>query len=81
MNRSLVARLGVSIVLLIAVAATFLMRERFDFAAVTAFIDAIGIWGPIAFVLLFAVAAVVFLPGAVFGLAGGALFGPLWALS
>lgn len=33
---------------------------------------------PLVFVLAFAVATVAFLPGAPFGLAGGALFGPAW---
>ena len=28
--------------------------------------------------MLFALATVLFVPGAIFGLAGGALFGPLW---
>ena len=32
------------------------------------------------FAAIFAVATVLFLPGAVFGLAGGALFGPIWGV-
>ncbi len=40
--------------------------------------QSMGPWAPLAFIALFAVATVVFLPGALFGLAGGALFGPVW---
>ncbi|NOT39498.1 MAG: sulfurtransferase [Alphaproteobacteria bacterium] len=72
------ARLVLGAALLAAVTAAFLLREQFNFGAVTAIVDSLGIWAPIFFVLLFGVAAVVFFPGAVFGLAGGALFGPFW---
>ena len=34
--------------------------------------------GPLAHVVLFAVGTVLFVPGAILGLAGGDLFGPLW---
>jgi uncharacterized membrane protein YdjX (TVP38/TMEM64 family) len=36
-----------------------------------------GPWAPVLFVLFHAVATVLFVPGSVFSLAGGALFGPL----
>lgn len=78
MKKALAARLVLGVVLLAAVAIAFLMREEIGFGAITTFVDSLGIWAPIAFVLLFGVAAVVFFPGAVFGLAGGALFGPFW---
>jgi uncharacterized membrane protein YdjX (TVP38/TMEM64 family)/rhodanese-related sulfurtransferase len=78
MKRAFAARLALGAVLLAAVAAAFLLREQISFERVTTFVDNLGIWAPIAFVLLFGVAAVVFFPGAVFGLAGGALFGPFW---
>lgn len=37
-----------------------------------------GAWGPLALVAAFAIGTVLFLPGSLFGLAGGLLFGPLW---
>ena len=37
-----------------------------------------GLWAPILFVLLYALATVLFAPGSVLTVAGGALFGPLW---
>jgi len=41
-------------------------------------VSAAGAAGPLVFMGLYAVAAVLFLPGSVLTLAGGALFGPLW---
>ena len=61
-----------------AVVAAFALRDRCDLASVEAAIGSLGPWGPVAFVALFATGTVLFLPGSVFGLAGGALFGPLW---
>ena len=40
-------------------------------------VAAAGPWGAVAFVLLFAVGTVLFVPGSVYSLAGGALFGPV----
>jgi len=39
---------------------------------------ALGIWAPIGFILIYATATVLFFSGAILGLAGGALFGPVW---
>ena len=44
--------------------------------AVATWIDGLGIWAPIGFVVLYAVATVAMVPGGIFDLAGGALFGP-----
>lgn len=47
--------------------------ERF-----TEWVDGLGAWAPIAFILGYVVATVAFIPGSVLTLAGGALFGLLW---
>ena len=44
--------------------------------ALAAWIDGLGIWAPIGFVALYAVATVAMVPGGIFDLVGGALFGP-----
>jgi uncharacterized membrane protein YdjX (TVP38/TMEM64 family) len=44
--------------------------------ALEAWIAGLGIWAPIGFVLLYAIATVAMVPGSIFDLAGGALFGP-----
>lgn len=53
-------------------------RDRFDPAVVEGAIVSLGPWAPIAHIALFTIATVLFVPGAILGLAGGALFGPLW---
>ena len=40
-------------------------------------IEALGPWGPVAFVALYAVGTLLFLPGSVLTLSGGVLFGPV----
>ena len=52
-------------------------REHFDAAGIKHWVDAAGFAGPIVFVLIYAMATVLFLPGSVLTLAGGALFGPV----
>lgn len=56
----------------------FLLRDRLDLPALEAAVGGLGAWGALVFAGLFAAGTVLFLPGSVFGLAGGALFGPLW---
>src|SRR5581483_8511562 len=53
-------------------------RDRIDVGAIEQLTRDLGVWAPIGHVVLFAVGTVLFAPGAVFGLIGGALFGPLW---
>ena len=44
--------------------------------AVEAWVAGFGVWAPIGFVLLYGIATVAMVPGSIFDLAGGALFGP-----
>jgi len=44
--------------------------------ALEARIASLGVWAPVGFVLLYGIATVVMVPGSVFDLIGGALFGP-----
>jgi len=43
-----------------------------------AWIDWLGIWAPVGFVLLYTVATVAVVPGGIFDLVGGAVFGPVF---
>jgi len=52
--------------------------DKFDPARVEGAVLSLGVWAPVGHVVLFALGTIVFLPGAIFGLAGGLLFGPLW---
>lgn len=77
MTRNL-ARLLVGLALAGAIAGAILYRDRFDAAALQAWVEGAGAAGPLLFMALYALATVLFLPGSVLTLAGGALFGPLW---
>ena len=60
-----------------AIAAAISYRDQFDVAALESWIQNAGVLAPLLFMLVYAVGAVLFLPGTVLTLAGGALFGPL----
>jgi uncharacterized membrane protein YdjX (TVP38/TMEM64 family)/rhodanese-related sulfurtransferase len=55
-----------------------LNRDSLNPALIESSIRDLGAWAPLGHVVLFAVGTVLFVPGAIFGLAGGVLFGPLW---
>ncbi|MCK4866965.1 MAG: TVP38/TMEM64 family protein [Alphaproteobacteria bacterium] len=74
----LTGRIVVAAVLAAAVAWTLVNRDRIDADALEGWIQGFGIWGPALFIGLYALATVLFLPGSIFSLAGGMLFGPVW---
>ncbi|MCS6925867.1 MAG: VTT domain-containing protein [Candidatus Binatia bacterium] len=55
----------------------WLFRDQLTTAAVTSWVEQSGLWGPAVFVGIYVLAPVLFLPGSVLTLAGGALFGPI----
>jgi uncharacterized membrane protein YdjX (TVP38/TMEM64 family)/rhodanese-related sulfurtransferase len=74
----LVCRLA--LVGIIAGAAVWLAvkADKLDPALMERAIGDLGAWAPAGHVVLFALGTIVFLPGVIFGLAGGLLFGPFW---
>jgi len=64
--------------LIAAILAVILNRHRFDAAALQQWIESTGAIGPLAFIAIYALGTVLFLPGSILTLSGGALFGPLW---
>jgi len=71
-------KIVLGLALLILIAGAFVLRERFSVAPLVDWIQSVGPWAPIAYMLVFLIAPVLFLPGAPITIAGGALFGPLW---
>jgi len=55
-----------------------LNRDQLNLAAFDAWLSGLDFWAPLAYLGLYAVGTIAFLPGALFALAGGALFGPVW---
>ena len=74
-NRSI--RLVLFLLLACGIAFVIANREQFDAALLERWIQQAGLAGPIIFMLVYAIGTVLFLPGSVLTLAGGALFGPL----
>lgn len=63
--------------LLAAVVVAVVYRDRFEAQALTAWVHRAGALAPLLFMGVYAIATVLFLPGSVITLAGGALFGPV----
>lgn len=77
-RRALFRVVVVAVVLAAAVVGWRLLEGRLEPAAVETAMGQLGWLAPAIFAGAFALATVLFLPGSIFGLAGGILFGPLW---
>lgn len=72
------ARLILLAALLLGIALAFHQREQFSAVAVQGWAEKAGVAGPLIFMMVYIVATILFLPGSVLTIAGGALFGPMW---
>ncbi len=77
MNRTRWLRLALALALIAAVSVAFYYRDRLNLDTLDASINQAGMLGPLLFMAIYALATVLFLPGSVLTLAGGALFGPV----
>jgi len=75
---SIFYRVALALILVAGIGLALAYRDRLDPAALETWVQSAGLAGPLLFMALYAVATVLFLPGSVLTLAGGALFGPLW---
>jgi uncharacterized membrane protein YdjX (TVP38/TMEM64 family) len=73
--RSIVSRLLLALALAGAIAWALMHRDQLNPADLQQQIQHLGPWAPLAFIGLFALATVLFLPAAIFGLIGGAVRG------
>ncbi len=77
-RRNLISR-GVLVAALVsAIIWLGLHRELLQPATIERELQRFGGWAPILFLLLYALATVLFVPGSLLTVAGGALFGPIW---
>src|SRR5712691_11674487 len=72
-----IPRLLVALPLIAAALWVAFHREQFDAEVLTVWLDQLGHWSLVAYVAVYAVSTVMFVPGAIFGIAGGAIFGPI----
>ena len=75
--RTVLPRLVLGLVIAGAAVWLALNRDRVDPALIETSIRDLGLWAPLGHVILFAIATVLFVPGVIFSLAGGVLFGPV----
>jgi len=61
----------------IAIVTGIALRDEFSREALSGWLDGLGPWAGAVFMLAYAAGAVAFLPGLVFTITGGALFGPV----
>ena len=76
--RTALPRVAVAFALVAAIAWFAAHRSYFAASHLEAELRGMGRWAPPVFIALYAAATVLFVPGSVMTLAGGALFGPLW---
>jgi uncharacterized membrane protein YdjX (TVP38/TMEM64 family)/rhodanese-related sulfurtransferase len=76
--RRLLPRLVLALLLVATIAWVAVHRELINLETLDSWLASLGSWAPIGYVIIFALATVAFAPGAIFALAGGALFGPVW---
>ena len=74
--RKALPRLLLLTAVVVGIVFAVLNRDSFDSTALEAWITGFGPWAPIVFFCAYVLATVLFLPGLLFTLAAGALFGP-----
>jgi uncharacterized membrane protein YdjX (TVP38/TMEM64 family) len=72
-----VLRIGLGVLLAVGIGLAWWSRDQWTAEAIVAWVEGLGVWGPLVFVGVYGLAPALFVPGAVLTLAGGALFGPL----
>lgn len=77
LNGHTAARGALAAAVSVAILAAYLNREALDAAMLDAWLRQAGAWGPALYIGVYVLATVLFLPGALLTLAGGALFGPI----
>jgi uncharacterized membrane protein YdjX (TVP38/TMEM64 family) len=70
-------RLIIGCLLIVAIGMTLWQSQLIELATITQAITDLGAWGWLVFILLYAIGSVLFFPGSLLTLAGGAIFGPV----
>ena len=73
-----VRRLVLLAMLVAGIACAVIWRRYLTVPQIQSFVAGLGTWGPVAFMLLYAIGPAFLVPGLPFDLAAGILFGPVW---
>ncbi len=79
MNKHVV-RIIIALILVTTISLAIFYRESFSVELIEQWLNQAGWWAPVLFILAYIIATVLFLPGAIFTLAGGIIFGPVWGV-
>ena len=79
-NPDALRRVVLLLVLAAGVGSAYVYRDHISVAALEHWLGQLGWTAPLVFVACYAIAAVFFMPGTLFTLAGGALFGPVFGI-
>lgn len=71
-------RFALLAIVVAGIAIAVVYRDLLDTAALESWVKGAGVAAPLLFMAIYILATVLFLPGSVLTLAGGALFGPVW---
>lgn len=66
-----------TIICIVATGGAIYLLGGIQSAQIKAWLDAVGVWAPVAYIALYVVATVLVLPSTVLNLTGGAIFGPV----
>lgn len=77
-RRHLSVKVAALAVIVAAVVMLARNRELFQATAIQSALTRFGVFGPIVFIAIYAIATVAFVPGSILTLAGGAIFGPVF---
>lgn len=76
MTRNAWTRIAILALVVAVIVAGVLLRDELSREALEGHIATLGAWAPLVFMVAYAFAALGFVPGSIFTIAGGALFGP-----
>jgi uncharacterized membrane protein YdjX (TVP38/TMEM64 family) len=78
MSPEALRRIILLLLILSGIGVAFVMRDRLSIEVLTGWVSSLGWIAPIVFIGCYVVATVFFMPGLLFTLAGGVLFGPVY---
>jgi len=78
MSPETIRRVILLLVVAVGIATAILFRDQISVESLTARVSALDWYAPLVFIAFYTVATVFFMPGLLFTLAGGALFGPVY---
>lgn len=76
--RQSLSRIALTLALVVAATGAAVYRDDINLATLDTWLVSLGPAAPAGYLLLYAFGTVAFVPGVIFALAGGALFGPIW---